>query len=109
MTNSLDVERLWKRVGLQELRQNLKRAETLIDAFEQALKSLPSCDECAKGALLEQIRVTSKEVGIEAVSLSVLAEAMREAVTVAEETQSELHANAPDPCRCAGERCRCHG
>ena len=87
----------------------LKRLGTLMDSFGQTVKSLPSCDECARAALLEQIRATSNQVGIEAVSLSVLAETLREAITVVEEAQSQLHANAPDPCRCAGQVCRCHG
>ena len=109
MTNSVDIERLWRRVGLQELRQTLKKVGTLMDSFGQTLKSLPSCDECAKAVLLEQIRATSNQVGVEAVSISVLAETLRESVTVTEKATAQLNANAPDPCRCAGEVCRCHG
>lgn len=40
-------EELWRRVGLVELRQALGRAQTLIQRFEETLKKLPSCDECA--------------------------------------------------------------
>lgn len=32
--------------------------EGLIGGFEEALKALPSCDDCARVALLDQIRKT---------------------------------------------------
>lgn len=54
-TGAIDSEALWRRVGLDELRQALRRAQGL-----------------------------------------------------AEQTQTELIANAPTPCRCSSGPCTCH-
>ena len=43
-----DSSRLWKRVGLHELRSQIENVVSAAKRFEQALKELPSCDECAK-------------------------------------------------------------
>jgi len=104
-----DIDALWKRVGLQELREALARTEELIRGFEGALKAMPSCDDCAQVALLDQIRKTGGRLSSETVSLSVLAENLKEAVATAELAQAELGANAPDPCRCPTGLCTCHG
>ena len=108
-TPLVDLEELWRRVGLTELRQALGRAQTAIERFEETLKKLPSCDECARDSLLEQIRAASNEVGIEAVSLSVLAETLEGAVSAAECAHEGLKAGAPDPCECGAGECTCHG
>lgn len=103
-----DIDALWKRLGLQELREALIRTEGLARNFEAALKALPSCDDCARVALLDQIRKTGGALSSETVSLSVLAVNLKEAVAVAEKAQAGLAANAPTPCHCPEDQCTCH-
>src|SRR3989338_3167269 len=97
----LNSEDLWRRVGLDELRQALVRTQGLIQEFEQALRTLPPCNACARVSLLEQIHTAGRHLSGEAASLSVLAGVLTQAVAAAEQTQTELAANAPSPCRCS--------
>ena len=104
----LNSEDLWRRVGLDELRQTLVRAQGLMERFEQALRTLPPCNTCARVSLLEQIHSAGRHRSGEAGSLSVLAGVLTQAVAAAEQTQTELAANAPPPCRCSSGQCTCH-
>lgn len=107
-TDSIDSEDLWRRVGLDELRQTLVRTQTLMQQFEQALRTLPPCNACARVSLLEQVHSAGRHLSVEAGSLSVLAGMLKQAVAAAEQTQTELAANAPPPCRCSSGPCTCH-
>lgn len=105
---AIDSEDIWRRVGLEELRQALVRAQGLIEQFEQALHTLPPCNTCARVNLLEQISTAGHHLSGEVTSLSVLASTLKQAVATAEQTQAELAANAPDPCQCSTGECTCH-
>lgn len=87
-----DLDELWRRVGLSELRG-----------------ALPSCDQCARARLLEQIRGAGGRLSSEAVNLSVPAESVKTTVKAAEDAQCTLETNPPQPCRCPAGECRCHG
>lgn len=104
-----DLDGLWKRVGLGELRAALLRVQELNREFERVLGALPSCDQCARAKLLEQIRGVGGRLSSEAVNLSVLAESVKTTVKVAEDAQCMLETNPPQPCRCPAGQCRCHG
>lgn len=104
----VDTDDLWRRVGLEELRQALERVTALANEFAGALKALPPCNACARVSLLEQIHTSGRHLSGEAGSLSVLAGALKQAVAAAEQTQAELVANAPSPCRCSSGQCTCH-
>lgn len=106
---ALDSEDLWRRVGLGELRKAIVQAEAQVRQFEQALRCLPPCDACARGQLLEQLQLTSSRVGREVAGVSMLAGALREAVTAVEQLPETLAAKTPEPCRCRqGQSCTCH-
>lgn len=104
-----DADRLWNRLGLQELRESLKKIGKLANRFEQALRDLPSCDKCATLALLDQIKKTGNELSGETASLTALSETLRQTISVTEKIHNELMADAPVPCRCSQEECKCHG
>ena len=108
MDGEIDSEDLWRRVGLDELRQALGRVHGLTERFEQALHTLPPCNACARVNLLEQIHTAGRHLSGEVTSLAVLATTLKQAVAAAEQTQAELAANAPDPCRCSFGQCTCH-
>jgi hypothetical protein len=102
------VERIWRRLGLEELRKALQKVEKLSRQFEGLLKVLPPCNDCARSALLEQIRSSGRSLGIEIVSLTSLAESLREAVEAAEKERSQLMEAPPVPCICPAGLCTCH-
>ncbi|MBI3996446.1 MAG: hypothetical protein HY352_02180 [Candidatus Omnitrophica bacterium] len=104
----LNSEDLWRRVGLDELRQALVRTRGLMEQFEQALRMLPPCNACARVALLERIDAAGQGLSGEIIGLSVLASTLKQAVAAAEHTQAELGANTPEPCRCSSGQCTCH-
>lgn len=103
-----DAEGLWKDVGLEELREALKEVQSLTRHFEASLQALPPCTACARGNLLQQIRSTGSRLSGKIVSLTVLAETLKEAVGAAEQAAAQLEAAAPEPCQCPGARCTCH-
>ena len=104
----IDTDAIWRRVGLEELRQALRHIEDAMGSFQKTVQGLPPCNTCARARLLEHIRATSHRLGTEVVSLSVLADAMRMALEHAERTQARLMAQPPDPCRCDDRPCTCH-
>ncbi len=104
-----DLDGLWKRVGLGQLRAALLRVQGLNREFERVLRLLPSCDQCARAKLLEQIRGAGSRLSSEAVNLSVLAESVKSTVKAAEDAQCMLETNPPQPCHCPHGECRCHG
>jgi len=103
-----DSNRIWKRVGLHDLRSQLENVVSAAKHFEQALKELPSCDECAKFALLEYIQNTGRKLGAQAASLSVLAESLKSTIDAVHNYRTELAENPPHPCNCKGDHCSCH-
>jgi hypothetical protein len=103
-----DSEEIWRRVGLEALRQALTQVSGLVKDFERILGSLPSCNQCARLALLEHIQTAGTQLSRQAVSLTVLAESLKGAVAAAERTGVELAEHCPDPCRCPAGRCTCH-
>ena len=107
-TTIFDSSRLWKRIGLHELRSQLENVVGAAKRFEQALKELPTCDECAKLALLEHIQNTGRKLGTQAASLSVLAESLKSSVNAVQSYQLRLTEHEPHPCRCKGSPCSCH-
>lgn len=108
MVQQIDSEDLWRRVGLNELRQALVRARDLMERLDQALRTLPPCNTCARISLLEQIHTVGRYLGNEVSSLSVLASTLKQAVAAVEQTQAELIENAPVPCQCSTGQCTCH-
>lgn len=104
-----DLDELWRRVGLGELRGALLRVQELSREFEEALRALPSCDQCARAKLLEQIRSTGGRLSSEAVSLSIMAESVKSTVKAVEDAQCMLETNPPQPCHCPAGECLCHG
>jgi hypothetical protein len=107
-SHAVDSEDIWRRVGLGELRLALAQVSELSREFERVLQSLPSCNQCARVALLEQIHGAGKALGRQALSLTVLAESLKGAVATAEQTQAELAEHAPYSCRCPATPCTCH-
>lgn len=105
---TIDSEDIWRRVGLDQLRQALVSTQNLAESFEQSLRALPPCNACARVSLLEQIRTTGGRLSGEVTSLSVLADTLKQAVAAAEKTQIDLIANAPYPCQCSKGQCTCH-
>ena len=103
-----DTADLWRRLGLDELRRSLQHVEGLIHSFEQIVRTLPPCNGCARLKLIAQIEATSKQLSGEVAGVSALAETLKAAVAVAEHTQTELSANAPEPCQCSAGQCTCH-
>ena len=103
----VDTEDIWKRVGLEELRQALERVTTLAEEFEDALKALPPCDACARALLLERIEASGRRLGGAAISVSTLADVLRQAQATAEDAQQELVRCAPESCACPPGRCAC--
>lgn len=104
----MDAEQLWRRVGLDELRQALRRIEELMYGFEKTLRSLPPCDACARAKLVERIQSDSNRLSREMTSLSVLAETLKDTLGTTEQCTAALTANPPAPCRCTGGPCTCH-
>ncbi len=105
---SSDVEMLWKRVGLDELRGHLKDVKALAERFEQALSMLPSCDQCAKLALLDHIEKSGRKLSSQVMNLTMLTESLRTAAGASENAEKVLCDHAPHPCQCRSEKCSCH-
>ena len=105
---SPNSEELWKRVGLHELRDTLEQVTILMNRFEQALQALPPCNHCAQAALLEQVHRTGNQLSGQVVSLTVLAETLKQAVAVSERAHEMLSASQLTPCRCPSGPCTCH-
>ena len=99
---------IWKRVGLHELRKELQNVVASAERFELALRELPSCDKCAKLALLEHIQNTGRKLGTQVASLSVLAESLKSTVEITENIKTQLTENIPQSCKCQGKKCSCH-
>jgi hypothetical protein len=104
----VDTEELWRRVGLQELRQALIQIEELMYGFEKTLRALPPCNTCARAKLVERIQSDSHRLSREITSLSVLAESLKDALSTTEQCTADLTTNAPAPCQCTGGECTCH-
>lgn len=104
----LESEALWKRVGLEELRAALLRITRLALEFEEALKALPPCDSCARASLLEKIEASGRELGGAAITVSSLADVLRQAQETAEAACKELGTCAPEACACPPGRCACN-
>ena len=103
-----DTDIIWKRVGLEELREKLEKVKLLSEHFEQALRNLPSCDECARAVLFEQIKKTGNDLSGEVLSLTVLSETLRSVVAAVEKSREKLTASPAPACRCSGNPCACH-
>ena len=103
-----DSENLWKRVGLEKLRDSLMKVEAFSKNFEETLKLLPKCDQCAKVALIEKIQASAGELGGEVVGLSALAGTLKSSIGAAEEAKERLEQECPENCKCSGEPCHCH-
>ena len=89
------------------MREALRRVATLVEEFEGALKALPPCDACARATLLERIEASGRRLGGAAISVSTLADALRQAQSTAERAQQELARCAPETCACPPGRCSC--
>ena len=103
-----DVENIWKRVGLEKLRQQLRQVIVSSKKFEQSLRSLPACNECAKVVLLEHIQKTGRRLSGQVVSLTTLAETLKSTLKATEHVEKILIENAPPPCKCGSQKCSCH-
>lgn|SRR3989338_9002497 len=107
MTND-DMEQIWKRLGLDELRQALVTVVVSAQRFEQALRKLPSCNACARVGLLENIEDSGKTLGSEVIDLTVLAATLKNAVAKTEKTKEQLEKNVLHSCGCGEQKCSCH-
>ncbi|PIQ84645.1 MAG: hypothetical protein COV75_01205 [Candidatus Omnitrophica bacterium CG11_big_fil_rev_8_21_14_0_20_63_9] len=105
----LDTQELWRRVGLEQLRNTLGRISRMIVEFEEVLRSLPSCNECARSQLIQQLNQRSTTLSAEFTTLAVLAEGLQQAVAQTEAAHGELLERIPSPCHCASHPCTCHG
>ncbi len=103
-----EAGKLWNRIGLQSLRQALDRVDRLERDLEEALKSLPACDDCARLRLLEGIERAGVRLSKEAVSLTVLVGTLKEAASIADRQRGELAKRGIPPCRCSTGQCTCH-
>ena len=106
-SSGVESEDLWKRVGLEELRQALEHVTVLAREFEEALKALPPCDACARALLLERIEASGRRLGSAAISVSTLADMLHQAHATAELARQELARCAPESCACPPGRCTC--
>ena len=106
-SSGVDSEELWKRVGLEELRQVLERVTALAREFEEALKALPPCDACAQAMLLERIEASGRRLSGTVISVSTLADVLRHAQVAAEKARQQLVTCAPESCSCLPGHCSC--
>lgn len=104
----LSTDELWRRVGLEELREAVKRVGGTMQQFERTLEALPTCNACARLVLLKDLAQASRQLGRETVGLSVLLDSLKQAMAIVEQEQQSLSEAPLQPCRCAGEPCRCH-
>lgn len=104
----LDIEKLWKRIGLGELRKQLKSVIQTIEEFEQTVKLLPGCDQCAKVALLEHIEKEGRRLGTQVMSLTALTSTLKGASNAAETLERKFLDTMPHPCQCGETPCTCH-
>ena len=105
----IDTDRIWTRVGLQELRQALSGVIASMQELHGVLNALPACNTCARRALIERIHTASRQVGQQSTGLAVLAASLQSAMQAVEQTDTEMRIHHPEACQCAGEPCRCHG
>jgi hypothetical protein len=102
-----EIDRLWRHVGLEALRERLSEVEKSAAHFERALRALPTCDKCARLSLFEHIEQTGKRLGSQVISLTALTETLKSTVDTAEKLAAKLSQEVPGPCRCAEEECTC--
>lgn len=98
----------WRRLGLEELYDEVLKAQEAIRSFEVTLKTLPKCQKCARAALLRNLQESGNKLSVQLISLGILSSALKEAVSAAEKVSADMAQNPPVPCRCAGEPCTCH-
>ena len=103
-----DALEVWRRLGLEELYEEVCRAQQTIQAFEQTLKNLPKCQKCARSTLLGNLQKSGTQLGAQLIGLGILSSALKDAVAAAERASAEMEQDAPEPCHCAGEPCSCH-
>lgn len=105
----VDLDELWKRVGLGELRGALEKVDSLRRDLEGLLRNLPSCDTCARAALMSQIEKAGIRLGGEVFGLTTMAASLGKTMAAAEGAIAQWVDQPVSPCRCSGEPCRCHG
>lgn len=106
---SKETEQLWRRIGLEELRQAVEKTQQAINDFQRAVEALPDCEHCARVALLEKVGHSSAALERSVVGVNVLASVLQEAVAVAGQARQRLALKPPAACRCPGEPCQCEG
>ncbi len=107
-TTITDTVDLWRRLGLEELYEQVRKAEEATQAFGQTLKSLPKCKKCARSMLLRGLQESGDKLSVQLISLGILSSALKDAVAAAEKACADMGQSASSPCRCAGEPCVCH-
>src|SRR3989338_11167507 len=107
-SNAPDAIDLWRRLGLEELYEEVRKTEKTIQSFSQTLKSLPRCKKCARSALLRGLQESGNKLSVQLISLGILSSALKDAVSATEKACSDMAQNTPVPCHCAGEPCTCH-
>lgn len=105
----IDTDRIWARVGLQELRQTLGKVMASMHELNGVLNALPACNTCARRALIERVSTASQQVGRQSAGLAALSASLLSAMQAVERTDTEMRIHHPEACQCAGEPCRCHG
>ncbi len=105
----MDLERLWRRVGLEELRKALGRIRDLERVFEKMLADLPVCDDCARRILFEKLERAGIQLGGEVFNVTTLAASLQKALAVLEKSRTDLAGSLSHTCRCPQEPCACHG
>lgn len=104
----VDIEQLWRRVGLDAMRQALARIRSLDQIFEKTLEDLPVCDDCARRVLFEKLEQVGIRLGGEVLNVTTLAASFQGALAVLERGRVELAGSLSHACRCPQEPCNCH-
>lgn len=106
---AVESEALWRRVGLAELRKALEQVTHSMQRLQQSMQDLPPCNACARTLLLQELHATSRQVSKDTVGVSMLTEALKAAVTAAEQVvQAASSVQSSPPCRCPTGPCTCH-
>lgn len=103
-----DITDFWRRLGLEELYEEVRDARQAMQLFEEMLTTLPKCQKCARAALLHNLQETGDKLSVRIINLGILSRSLKDAVKASERVHAELKDNEPPPCRCSGEPCKCH-
>lgn len=102
-----EAEQLWRRIGLEELRQAIKKTRQTMDDFERTVEALPDCEHCARAAILQEVGHSSAALERSVIGVNLLASVLQETVAAVDKAKQTTAGRPVTACRCPAGPCQC--